>query len=37
MPGDVSGPIFAHSSAPISMIDGTLAIVQTLLICVGAS
>ena len=35
--GDVSGPIFAHSSAPIAMIDGTLAIVHTLLICVGAA
>ena len=26
VPGDVSGPIFAHSVAPSSMIEGTLAI-----------
>ena len=37
VPGELSGPIFANSAAPSSMIVGTVAIVQTLLICVGAS
>ena len=37
VPGDDSEPIFANSAAPSSMMIGTVAIVQTLLICVGAS
>ena len=37
VPGEDSGPIFANSAAPSSMMIGTVAIVQTLLICVGAS
>ena len=36
VPGELSTPIFVNSSGPSSMIAGTVAIVHTLLICVGA-
>jgi hypothetical protein len=35
VPGEFSGPILANSAPPSSMIAGTVAIVCTLLICVG--
>jgi hypothetical protein len=37
VPGEPGVPIFVKSSGPSSRIAGTVAIVQTLLICVGAA
>ena len=37
VPGELSEPISANFAGPSSMIYGTVAIVQTLLICVGAA
>jgi hypothetical protein len=37
VPGAVGAPVFANFAAPISSTIGSVAIVQTLFTCVGAS